>query len=408
MYSTEEKIQFLADLIAIDSVNGKEKEVAIYIQSFLKQHGIDSEVIDLGDNRADLIASYGSGKPVIGISGHMDVVAAGDEAAWDFNPFELTDHEGKLYGRGTADMKGGVAALIFALLEIKDQDLLEKGSIRLMLTAAEESVQTGSAHLHENKYMDDVDALIIAEPTGSVINTANKGSMNFTIHSAGHAAHSSIPNVGKNAITPLLQFVLRIEEEMSKAIEDVEFSSFDFSDVIVNFGGVEGDEVGNKALNEFLRSTFLTNSMFSGGVQINSVPDTASASFNVRTVNEFDNNKVKELFHKVLAEFEDANFTLEMSLDLAPAITTGENDFVELAHKLGEEIIGIPFKVGPTTGVTDASNLLLSKDPDFKFIVMGPGQTSLAHQVNEHIDKDIYFNYIDLYVQLISQYANKA
>lgn len=407
MDSTEEKIQFLADLIAIDSVNGKEKEVAIYIQSFLKQHGIDSEVIDLGDNRADLIASYGSGKPVIGISGHMDVVAAGDEAAWDFDPFKMTEHEGNLYGRGTADMKAGVAAFIFALIEIKENNLLEKGSIRLMLTAAEESVQTGSAHFHENKYMDDVDALIIGEPTGNVINTANKGSMNFTIHSKGRAAHSSIPRVGVNAITPLLKLVLRIEEAMEEAIKNVEFSSFDFSDVIVNFGGVEGDEEGNKALNDFLRSTFLTNSMFTGGIQINSVPDTASASFNVRTVNEFDNEKVKALFNDVLAEFNEADFDLEMSLDLAPAITTGENDFVELAHKLGEDIVKKQFMVGPTTGVTDASNLLLSKDEDFKFVIMGPGQTSLAHQVNEHVSKDEYLNYIDLYIQLITQYANK-
>ncbi|MCI6735664.1 MAG: ArgE/DapE family deacylase [Aerococcus urinaeequi] len=407
MISIEEKIEFLGELIAIDSVNGKEKQVAEHIQAFLKSRDIDSEVIDLGDGRADLVANYGSGKPVIGISGHMDVVAAGDPSAWDFDPFKMTEHEGNLYGRGTADMKAGVAAFIFALIEIKENNLLEKGSIRLMLTAAEESVQTGSAHFHENKYMDDVDALIIGEPTGNVINTANKGSMNFTIHSKGRAAHSSIPRVGVNAITPLLKFVLRIEEAMEEAIRNVEFSSFDFSDVIVNFGGVEGDEEGNKALNDFLRSTFLTNSMFTGGIQINSVPDTASASFNVRTVNEFDNEKVKALFNDVLAEFNEADFDLEMSLDLAPAITTGENDFVELAHKLGEDIVKKQFMVGPTTGVTDASNLLLSKDEDFKFIIMGPGQTSLAHQVNEHVSKDEYLNYIDLYIQLITQYANK-
>lgn len=407
MFSTEEKIQFLHDLVAIDSVNGKEKEVAEYIQKFLNQYEISSEIIDLGDGRADLIANYGSGKPVIGISGHMDVVAAGDVKDWDFDPFKLTEHEGKLYGRGAVDMKGGVAAFVFALIQIKEENLLEKGSIRLMLTAAEESVQTGSAHFHQNNYMDDVDALIIGEPTGNVINTANKGSMNFTIHSKGRAAHSSIPRVGRNAITPLLKFVLRIEEAMEDAIKNVEFSSFDFSDVIVNFGGVEGDEEGNKVLNEFLRSTFLTNSMFTGGIQINSVPDVASASFNVRTVNEFDNEKVKALFNKVLEEFNDADFNLEMSLDLAPAITTGENDFVELAHRLGEDIIGREFKVGPTTGVTDASNLLLSKDEDFKFVIMGPGQTSLAHQVNEYVSKDDYLNYIDLYVQLITQYANK-
>ena len=407
MISIEEKVQFLGELIEIDSVNGKEKEVAEHIQAYLKKYDIDSEVIDLGDGRADLVANYGSGKPVIGISGHMDVVAAGETSAWDFDPFKMTEHDGKLYGRGTADMKAGVAASIFALIEIKENNLLEKGSIRLMLTAAEESVQIGSAHFHEEKYMDDVDALIIGEPTGSIINIANKGSMNFTVRSKGEAAHSSIPNVGKNAITPLLKFVLRLEEEMAKAIENVEFTSFDFSNVILGFGGVEGDDEGNKALNEFLRSTFLTNSMIDGGVQINSVPDTATASFNVRTVNEFDNSKVKDLFNKVLAEFDDAEFDLEMSLDLAPAITTGENDFVELAHQLAEEVIGRKFTVGPTTGVTDASNLLLSKDPDFKFIVLGPGQTSLAHKVNEHVVKEDYLNFIDLYVKLMTQYANQ-
>lgn len=338
----------------------------------------------------------------------MDVVSEGDAADWKYDPFVLTAEDDKLYGRGTADMKAGLAALVIALIEIKEAEALPQGTLRLLVTAGEESTQLGSKYLRENGYMDDVEAMIIAEPTGDVINIANKGSMNFKVTSRGKSAHSSMPKVGKNAIEPLMSFVEHVIGTFESVNQETDFSSFDFTPVIENFGGSKADPEGNKDLADFLKRAVLTNTLFNGGSQINSVPDKAEAYFNARTVTEFDNEQMRDIFNQVLAEYEgtEAELSLEMLLDLPPIITTGKNHLVTLAKEIGEETLGTDLLVGPTTGVTDASNLLIDKGEDFHFVVFGPGKTSSAHQLNEYVSKEAYFNFIDIYIELITKYAD--
>ena len=408
IFSNEDKISLLKDLVAIKSVNGNEIEVATYLKDVLNKHQIEAEVIEVDEGRANLVAEIGSGSPVIGISGHMDVVSEGDAADWKYDPFVLTEEDDKLYGRGTADMKAGLAALVIAMIEIKEADALPQGTLRLLVTAGEESTQLGSKYLRENGYMDDVEAMIIAEPTGDVINIANKGSMNFKVTSRGKSAHSSMPKVGKNAIEPLMGFVEHVIGTFESVNQETDFSSFDFTPVIENFGGSKDDTEGNKDLADFLKRAVLTNTLFNGGSQINSVPDKAEAYFNARTVTEFDNEQMRDIFNQVLAEYEgtEAELSLEMLLDLPPIITTGKNHLVTLAKEIGEETLGTDLLVGPTTGVTDASNLLIDKGEDFHFVVFGPGKTSSAHQLNEYVSKEAYFNFIDIYIELITKYVD--
>lgn len=403
----DDRIQILEDLVGIKSVNGEEVQVANYLKDLLAKYEIEAKILDLGDNRANLVAEIGSGSPVLAISGHMDVVSEGDAADWKFPPYEMTEEDGKLYGRGTADMKAGLAALVIAMIEIKENNLLEQGTIRLLATSAEESTQIGSNQFRKEGYMDDVEAMIIAEPTGDVINYANKGSMNFQITSRGVSAHSSMPKAGKNAIAPLLTFIERVTETFNQEVDQVDFSSFDFTSVIENFGGKAGDEAGNKDLADFLKKAVLTNTMFQGGSQINSVPDRADAFFNARTVTEFDNDKMKSIFNEVMAEYEgtDAELSLEMLLDLDPVITNPDNMLVSLSKEIGEAYLKTKLKVGPTTGVTDASNFLIDKTEDFDFVIFGPGETHLAHKVNEYVYKDTYFNFIDIFKEVIVKYT---
>ncbi|PTK97641.1 succinyl-diaminopimelate desuccinylase, partial [Staphylococcus haemolyticus] len=134
---------------------------------------------------ANLIAEIGEGSPVLGISGHMDVVAEGDHDQWTYDPFTLTAEEGYLYGRGAGDMKSGLVALALAMIEIKESGALKKGKIKFMATTGEEMEQLGSKQLYENGEMDDVDALVIAEPSEKMLVYAHKGSMDFRITSNG-------------------------------------------------------------------------------------------------------------------------------------------------------------------------------------------------------------------------------
>ncbi|TBW74461.1 M20/M25/M40 family metallo-hydrolase, partial [Staphylococcus capitis] len=200
--SEQESIDILADIVNINTENNNEIEVCYYLKELLQRYDIESKIIEIEGKRSNLVAEIGSGRPVIGISGHMDVVSEGNHDDWTYDPFTLTEDQGYLYGRGAADMKSGLAALAIALIEIKESGKLTQGTIKFMATVGEEMEQSGSQQLFEKGYADDLDALLIAEPSFPSLVYAHKGSMDFRIKSKGRASHSSIPFLGQNAIKP--------------------------------------------------------------------------------------------------------------------------------------------------------------------------------------------------------------
>ena len=204
-FTEEEKLKILADLIAIKSVNENEIEVANYLKDLFAEYGIESKIVPVTETRVNLVAEIGSGSPVIGISGHMDVVSAGDESEWTSDPFVMTERNGNLYGRGTNDMKSGLVNLALTMIELKANNELKNGTVRFMATTGEEVGGAGSKKLYEEGYMDDVDYLWVAEPSPETIIYSHKGSLNFRITSLGEAAHSSMPHHGYNAINPIMK-----------------------------------------------------------------------------------------------------------------------------------------------------------------------------------------------------------
>lgn len=126
VFSEEQRLQIFKDLVAIQSVNTDEEKVSVYLKNLFEKHGISATIIPIDENRTDLKAEIGTGSPVLGVSGHMDVVSPGDTSKWTSDPFTLTERDGKLYGRGAADMKSGLAAMVIAMIEIHDQGLLKK------------------------------------------------------------------------------------------------------------------------------------------------------------------------------------------------------------------------------------------------------------------------------------------
>lgn len=141
---TQEYVEILSDIIKIKSVNDNELEVAEYLKNLFQKNGIDSQIIPIKGKRANLVAEIGEGSPVLAVSGHMDVVDPGDVAAWDSDPFTLTEKDDKFFGRGITDMKSGLAALVIAMIELKKQGLPKKGTVRLLATTGEEVGEEGS------------------------------------------------------------------------------------------------------------------------------------------------------------------------------------------------------------------------------------------------------------------------
>lgn len=344
-FTEEEKIQILSDIIAIKSVNENEIEVANYLRDLFSQYGIESTIVPVTNTRVNLVAEIGSGSPVIGISGHMDVVSPGNESEWSSDPFTLTERDGKLYGRGANDMKAGLVNLALVMIELKENNELTKGTVRFMATTGEEVGGAGSKKLYEDGYMDDVDYLWVAEPSHDTIIYSHKGSLNLRVSSVGEAAHSSMPDQGYNAINPLMKYLLELDAKLN------------------------GDERKNEVLDKLVMST----TIFTAGNQVNSVPEKAVAEINVRTIPEFDNDEVIDLFKKTAKEYNEKGATIEVevTMSLPSVFTSGKSEMVELAKELGKKHLNLDISVKGSPGVTDASNLLRDKDENFPFMMFG-------------------------------------
>lgn len=406
VFTDEEKIKILSDIVAIETVDRNEEDVANYLAALLSEYGIDSKVIPTEiPGRANLVAEIGSGSPVLAISGHMDVVSAGNAEAWTSDPYTLTERDGKLFGRGSTDMKGGLAALVIAMIEIKEQGLLERGTLRLLATYNEENGAVGSIQLEEAGYVSDVDAIVIGEPTTGMIHPSHKGSMNFVVSSRGKSVHSSRPRGGINAIDPLMDFALAFKQAFKEATKDISFGQLDFSPVLNLYGAVEGDDAGNQELDQLLKQPTFNVTVFRGGDQVNTIPDHAEVVFNIRTVPEFDNEAVKGVFSEVYQEYLDkgADFDLQLTLDLKPLNGGVDSDLVQLTKTLGATYLNQDLEVVPMTGGTDGANFVANKPAGYPIIIFGPGSTT-SHQIDEYVDKDEYLTFVNLYIDLLATY----
>ncbi|KKI65321.1 ArgE/DapE family deacylase [Staphylococcus cohnii] len=404
-FSNEEKVQILSDIVAIETVNDNELEVCNYLQQLFSNYGIESKIQKIDERRANLIAEIGEGNPVIGISGHMDVVSAGNKSQWTYDPFSLTEDDGFLYGRGAADMKSGLAALAIALIDIKQSQALQQGRIRFLATSGEEMEQLGSQTLYEHGYMDDVDALLIAEPCQDIMVYAHKGSMDYRITSYGKSAHSSMPVMGINAINPLISFIQDIDDAYARISKEVQGKALDFTKFIDRIKPSLPATTALEDVESALQGLVISNTLIKGGVQVNSVPEEADADFNIRTIPEYDNAQVKALFSNTIKSHNDkgANLSSNLYLDLDPVLTTGDNSLINTAQTIAKSLFDKDFIASPIGGVTDASNLLKNKDENFPFLVFGPGIK--PHQIDECVEKDMYLKFIDFYSELLTTYS---
>ena len=379
-FSNEQALTILKDLIAIKSVNDHEKVVATYLHDLLAKYGIDSEIRTVHGDRANLVAEIGSGKPVLGVSGHMDVVEA-KENNWTSDPFTMIERDGLLFGRGITDMKAGLAAVVITMIELHQQGLPKKGTIRLLTTMGEEIGEDGSKTLFSEGSMDDVDGLIIAEPSGYSIGYAEKGSMDIKFTSKGIASHSSAPDKGFNAIDALMNFL----NDANKIFRD--------------------KNIGSDTMGPLTFNTTIIN----GGVQVNSIPALATAEASVRTVPEYDNQKVIATLHNLIEKHNQsgAQISFEVYMNAIPISMDKNNILVLQIKKLMEQYTTEEIKINPIAPATDANYLMRGKTHNFPFIITGPGNDT-AHQVNESLEKQMYFNFIDIFETLFVEFLEKS
>ena len=373
----EEKIAILQELIRIKSVNGNEGEVAAYLNQLLNQHGIQGEIISHTEGRDNLVATYHNGQGrVLGLSGHMDVVSAGGESNWTYPPFAAEIKGNRLYGRGATDMKSGLAAMVIAMIELKESGKPFNGTIKLLATVGEEVGELGSEQLTKAGYVDDLDGLIIGEPTNYHLMYTHMGSINYTVVSHGKEAHSSMPQEGYNAINHLNEFITRANEQM--------------------------DALANDFQNSALGKTIHNVTVINGGNQVNSIPSQAQLQGNIRSIPEFPNDQIIDLLQKIVDELnEGTNYHLELTIDYNK-IPVKANPDSSLIHHIQKQFKQ-PLPLVGAAATTDAAEFTKSAH-SFDFVVFGPGVVNLPHQIDEYVEIDNYLDMIDTYQAIILSY----
>ena len=270
-------VELTRELLRFDTVNppGQERDCAQRAGSLLKDWGFSVEYVEYAEGRTSVIARAGGSdtKPPLCLTGHLDVVPLGTRQ-WAKDPFAGETDGDKLFGRGSSDMKSGVAAMLLACRAFAKK-LSGTPGIVVVLTAAEEGGCVGSRHLAAlPKLMGKAGAIVVGEPTSNYPMVGHKGSIKFHAAFNGVSAHGSMPQLGVNAIY-----------KAAKAIQKLEEFRFDVAAHPVM--GLPTMNVGT----------------FEGGSGINLVPDLARIGVDIRTVPGVDHDALLLQLKALLLHF---------------------------------------------------------------------------------------------------------
>ncbi|MFC6740977.1 M20 family metallopeptidase [Methylobacterium tardum] len=281
-------------------------------------------------------------------------------------PFAGIVHEGRLYGRGASDMKAGVAAFIAAACNVRaDEPRFHRG-LTLVITAGEETGCEGAFHVGREQVLGPAELLIVAEPTSNAPIFAHKGSLRVIVTARGRTAHSSMPEEGQNAVARAAAWIHAL-------------GTHDF--------GVRHPLLG---------TTTACVTTFRGGENINSVPDWAEFSVDIRTLPEQDHGRLLNALRTLFGP--DAEIRVVTSF---PGFSTAVEDpaaapLLALLHErtgLAAEPAGAPY-------FTDASALVPAFD-NVATVVIGPGEAAQCHKTDEHCRVDRIEEAQALYTDLI-------
>ncbi|MEM4590449.1 MAG: acetylornithine deacetylase [Nitrososphaerota archaeon] len=337
---------------------GNEEECAAYLRDYLLDQKIENcEVIlhRFAEKRANLVARIGPmGQAGLLLSGHIDVVPVGSLAGWDSHPFEPKIREGKLYGRGAADMKGGVAAIVKAIESTKNLQL--KRGIVFVATAGEEIGFDGLRALIRDKQIRENDALfgVIGEPTNLRVVRAHKGGTLFRITFHGRSAHSSRPDLGVNAIENAARFIVELKSLRNK-LEDIKDPD--------------------------LGSSVISSTIIKGGVKENVIPASCQIIVDCRRIpshsDKYILSELEQISNNLKASYGSFELTIEEIFSSDALNTPKDHPLVKMAEDLvAEESGAAPYG-------TEAP---LYQQLGIPTIILGPGSVEQAHVINEYVE----------------------
>ncbi len=352
----EELTELLRLLVSTPSVTGAEQAVAEVAAGWLRERGVEAQIVEAAPGRPNVIASIGSGPRGLVLNGHYDVVPVGD--GWTRDPWGAEIVDGRLYGRGSADMKAGVACAMAAFVACARAVPDPKARLLLTLVIDEEDAGRGTRAAIADGL--DCDWAVVCEPTELRAVRAARGNCYLDVAVAGVSAHAGNPDLGVNAIHAAAQVVERVVEL------DRELQTRTHPLLIPPRTGV---------------------GMIEGGLLVSAVAPGCTIRIDRRTLPGEDGAGALADLERMLAarpiEPVDAKVTVEMTMEMPPFETPAGHPLLAALSAAAQEA-GAPD--GDPIGVTYATDAgFIHRDGRIPVVVFGPGSVTEAHKPDESV-----------------------
>ncbi|MDQ2084009.1 M20 family metallopeptidase [Xanthobacteraceae bacterium Astr-EGSB] len=367
-------VELTRRLVRENTVNppGNESRCMDIVAPLLRELGFTIAEHRFADGRLNLVARLGreTDRPPLAFTGHVDTVPLG-AAPWTRDPFAGEIDGDRLYGRGSTDMKSGVAAFMDACRLRRDRIASSCGVV-LYITVAEETGCEGAIALAaEREFVGRAGALVVAEPTGNYPLVGHKGALWLRVTAEGVTAHGSMPEKGVNAVMKAARAVVRLGD-------------FDF----------------NVKRHEVLGAPTLNVGNFHGGLNVNSVPDRAEINLDIRTIPGQAHARVGESIAATLGD----EVTVREVLGIEAIWTPPDDPWMSRVFAIMAPLIGETPVARGAPYFTDGGALMhaLGGVPT---VILGPGEPHLAHQTDEYCLVSRIDQAVEAYCQIIDDWC---
>ncbi|GMV62886.1 MAG: peptidase M20 [Parvibaculum sp.] len=380
--SPYDPLEIARELIRCPSVTPEDAGALAVLEKWLKPLGFTCERMRFSDDDTpdidNLYARFGTGAPHFCFAGHTDVVPVGDEAAWTADPFGAEVRQGRLYGRGAADMKSAVASFVAAAQRLVADGF--QGSISLLITGDEEGPSVnGTAKMLERLASrgEKIDHCLVGEPTcvdklGDMVKVGRRGSINGWLTVYGTQGHVAYPHLADNPLPRLLEMLRRLDAQvLDEGTDHFQPSNLEITTV----------DVGNKATNV--------------------IPGVARAVVNIRFNDRHTGAGLDLWMRKVLdAVTQEMGGRYEFTTKISgEAFMTEPGDFSALIAAAIEKVTGITPELSTTGGTSDA-RFIRAYAPVIEFGL--PNAT--MHKADENAGVDDISRLADIYEAILRGY----
>lgn len=360
----EKLVGIIADLIRIPSHSdtpGQEGKIVAFVNDLIRDWGFDATLKKVAKERANIIVKLkgcGGGQS-LALNGHLDTVPPGQGMK---QPYRPVVENGRLYGRGSCDMKGAVGAMLYTLYLLKKCEVRFDGDLYFTAVVGEETGGIGTRSLIDNGFRSDY--AVVGEPTGLDLVISHKGVLQLEIIIRGKAAHASMPERGVSAISAVANFIQRLEKDLVPRLQ--------------------------QRIQKHVGAATLSFGVIRGGIKANTVADCCSLQIDRRWVEGETQAQIISEIEAILHEVCDKDPGLKAEMILLNPIDGYFGPFaISEDHRLigyAEQAMTLAEKLPRISGMqcwSDAATLMKAKIPT---VLLGPGSLAQAHTNNEFVE----------------------